>query len=186
MYMVGNITYQIVLLVHSMLVHLWSKMTSKPHPNAQRYKMYFLTVYMLNMLKSGKKCNLGNSWEVQSILPHGYWLKAKKKLQKNTLQLLRINCTFFCFLSSTLCGTQSVSISPILFCILYFVLYFRTEWRSELDRPRKWRIRVTQIPCDCKDNEDPGMELAPAGNLWILWAVLYLVYNSTGCTIWRG
>ena len=29
-------------------------MTSKPHPNAQRYKMYFLTVYMLNMLKSGK------------------------------------------------------------------------------------------------------------------------------------
>ena len=54
MYMVGNITYQIVLLVHSMLVHLWSKMTSKPHPNAQRYKMYFLTVYMLNRLKSGK------------------------------------------------------------------------------------------------------------------------------------
>jgi len=42
---------------------------------------------------------------------------------------------------------------------------FTTEWRSELDRPRKWRIRVTQIPCDCKDNEDPGMELAPAGCL---------------------
>jgi len=40
-----------------------------------------------------------------------------------------------------------------------------TEWRSELDRPRKWRIRVTQIPCDCKDNEDPRMELAPAGCL---------------------
>ena len=136
--------------------------------------------------KIWKKCNLGNSWEVQSILPHGYRLKAKKKLQKNKnyCNFLKLIALFSVFWVAH-CVAQSVSIPPILFCILYFVLYFRTEWRSELDRPRKWRIRVTQIPCDCKDNEDPGMELAPAGNLWILWAVLYLVY-STGCTIWRG
>ena len=40
---------------------------------------------------------------------------------------------------------------------------FRTEWKSELDRERKWRIKVTQIPCDCRDREDPDMKLAPAG-----------------------
>ena len=40
-----------------------------------------------------------------------------------------------------------------------------TEWKSELDRERKWRIRVTQIPCDCRDREDPDMKLAPAGCL---------------------
>ena len=107
--------------------------------------------------------------------------KITKKTHCNFLELIALFSVFWV----AYCVAQSVSISPILFCILYFVLYFRTEWRSELDRPRKWRIRVTQIPCDCKDNEDPGMELAPAGNLWILWAVLYLVY-STGCTIWRG
>ena len=39
-----------------------------------------------------------------------------------------------------------------------------TEWKSELDRERKWRIKVTQIPCDCRDREDPDMKLAPAGN----------------------
>ena len=40
-----------------------------------------------------------------------------------------------------------------------------TEWKSELDRERKWRIKVTQIPCDCRDREDPDMKLAPAGCL---------------------
>ena len=107
------------------------------------------------------------------------------KIRKSNTTELWWKLKLFSFVWVAYCVAQSVSISPILFCVLYFVLYFRTEWRSELDRPRKWRIRVTQIPCDCKDNEDPGMELAPAGNLWILWAVLYLVY-STGCTIWRG
>ena len=47
----------------------------------------------------------------------------------------------------------------------YKLNFYRTEWKSELDRERKWRIKVTQIPCDCRDREDPDMKLAPSGTV---------------------
>ena len=166
--MVGNITYQQYIPTQYICV----VMTSRTHPNAQRYKMYSLTVH--SGVKFGKKVPFRKA----TRSAHHFDSKSLKGPQPMQ-QLLRINCTFLQILDHCVC------ISPILFCILFCIVFFRTEWRSELDRPRKWRIRVTQIPCDCKDNEDPGMELAPAGNLWILWAVLYVVY-STGCPIWIG
>ena len=34
---------------------------------------------------------------------------------------------------------------------------------SELARPRRWQIKVTQIPCDCRDSDNPDTKLAPSG-----------------------
>ena len=39
----------------------------------------------------------------------------------------------------------------------------KTEYKTELASPRQWRIKVTQIPCDCRNSEDPEMKLAPSG-----------------------
>ena len=40
------------------------------------------------------------------------------------------------------------------------------DWLYELTMERKWKIRVTQIPCDCHDRQNvPEMEPAPAGCL---------------------
>jgi hypothetical protein len=40
---------------------------------------------------------------------------------------------------------------------------FRSMWKTELNGPRNWKIKVTQIPCDCRDKEGPEMEMAPPG-----------------------
>ena len=52
---------------------------------------------------------------------------------------------------------------------IYIFNLNRFVWRPELPRDRKWQIRITQIPCDCKARFPDVKEMhpAPAGCLQV-------------------
>ena len=52
---------------------------------------------------------------------------------------------------------------------IYIFNLNRFDWRPELSRDRKWQIRITQIPCDCKARFPDVKEMhpAPAGCLQV-------------------
>jgi len=97
--------------------------------------------------------------EIYGCIISTFCLHILKIYFSNQKQILEIVCRIVLRLA------KIVSLPNCWAFVLNTNWIFRTEWKSELDWQKKWRIKVTQILFDCRANgEDPDMKLALAVN----------------------